>query len=317
MMGRLQYGWIQKIKIINNDKTDTSMEKMKQIYAQYECELDDEQVKNAVQDILSKNFEKNNNKEVYKKCFSLIDLTSLNTTDTDEKIGLMMEKVNEFQTNYPEMPNVAAVCVYPALVPVAKATLETEGVKIAAVSACFPSSQTFIEAKIAEVGLTAFAGANEIDVVISVGKFLSGFHSEVSDELREIKDACHDAHLKVILESGALPSATAIKQASILAMVSGADFIKTSTGKMEPAATLEAAYVMCGAIKEFYEKTGIKVGFKPAGGISTTEDAVKYYTIVRAVLGEGWINRDLFRFGASRLANNLLSSIFDKEIKYY
>ncbi|MBO8439720.1 MAG: deoxyribose-phosphate aldolase [bacterium] len=293
------------------------MEKMRQIYAQYESAPDYEAVKAAVKDILDKDFDKNNTKETYRKCFSMIDLTSLNSTDTDDKIGGMMEKVNEFKENFPDMPNVAAVCVYPALVPTAKATLEAEGVKIASVAACFPSSQTFIEAKIAEVGLTVHEGADEIDVVISIGKFLSGFHTEVSDEIRELKEACHGAHLKVILETGALPSAEAVKQASILALVSGADFIKTSTGKLEPAATLEAAYVMCGTIKEYYEKTGIKAGFKPAGGIATTEEAVKFYTVAKAVLGEEWMNNGLFRFGASRLANNLLSSIYDKEIKYF
>ncbi len=293
------------------------MEKMRQIYAQYEDALDDEKVKEAVKDILAKEFDKNNNKETYRECFSLIDLTSLNATDTDDKIGRMMERVNEFKENFPDMPNVAAVCVYPSLVPTAKATLEAEGVKIASVAACFPSSQTFIEAKIAEVGLTVHEGADEIDVVISIGKFLSGFHTEVSDEIRELKEACHGAHLKVILETGALPSAEAVRQASILAMVSGADFIKTSTGKLEPAATPEAAYIMCRAIKEYYEKTGIKVGFKPAGGIATTEEAVKYYTVVKAILGEEWMNSELFRFGASRLANNLLSSIYDKEVKYF
>ena len=293
------------------------MEKMRQIYAQYESAPDYEAVKAAVKDILDKDFDKNNTKETYRKCFSMIDLTSLNSTDTDDKIGGMMEKVNEFKENFPDMPNVAAVCVYPALVPTAKATLEAEGVKIASVAACFPSSQTFIEAKIAEVGLTVHEGADEIDVVISIGKFLSGFHTEVSDEIRELKEACHGAHLKVILETGALPSAEAVKQASILALVSGADFIKTSTGKLEPAATLEAAYVMCGAIKEYYEKTGITAGFKPAGGIATTEEAVKFYTVAKAVLGEEWMNNGLFRFGASRLANNRLSSIYDKEIKYF
>jgi deoxyribose-phosphate aldolase len=293
------------------------MEKLRQIYAQYDCDLDDAQVKSEVSKILSDDFGKNNNKEVYKKCFSMLDLTSLNQTDTDDKIGNMMELVNEFRKSYPEIPYIAAVCVFPALVPAAKVTLEVDDVKIASVAAGFPNSQTFIETKIAEVGLTSFAGADEIDVVISLGKFISGFHAEVSEELREIKDACHGARLKVIIESGALASAVAIKQASILSIVSGADFIKTSTGKTEPAATLEAAYVMCVTIKEYYEKTGIKIGFKAAGGISTTEDAVKYYTIVKSVLGKEWLNSELFRLGASRLANNLLSSIYDKEIKYF
>ena len=293
------------------------MNKYEQTLAQYVVELDDATVQMEVEKIVRDNYEKYNNVEVWKQCFNQIDLTSLNSTDTEDKIGGMMERVNEFKEKYPEMPNVAAVCVYPALVPVTKATLETEGVNIAAVSACFPSSQTFIEAKIAEVALTAAAGANEIDVVISVGKFFSGFHTEVYEELQEIKDACHGAHLKVILESGLMHNTKEIKQASLLAMAAGADFIKTSTGKTECSATLEAAYVMCQAIKEYYEKTGIKVGFKPAGGISTTKEAVEYYTIVRTVLGEEWMTNELFRFGASRLANNLLTSIYGTEVKYF
>ena len=294
------------------------MEKMKELYAQYNCNLSDIEIKTAVENILANNFAKNNTQEVYKKCFNLIDLTSLNSTDTEDQIGTMMQKVNEFSEQFPEMPNVAAVCIYPSLVPVTRAVLEKEnGVNIAAVAACFPSSQSFIEVKIAETALTVQAGADEIDVVISIGKFFSGFHSEVYEELQELKAACGKAHLKVILESGALRSAVEIKQASLLAIAAGADFIKTSTGKMEPAATLEAAYIMCGAIKEYYEKTGVKIGFKPAGGVATTEDAVKFYTVVNTVLGEEWMNNKLFRFGASRLANNLLSSIYNKEIKYF
>ncbi len=294
------------------------MEKMKELYAQYNCNLNDDQVKKEVEAILAKNFDKNNTVEVYKKCFNLIDLTSLNSTDTEDQIGTMMQKVNDFPESYPEMPNVAAVCIYPSLVPVTRAVLDREnGVNIAAVAACFPSSQSFIEVKVAETALTVQAGADEIDVVISIGKFFSGFHSEVYDELKELKAACGKAHLKVILESGALRSAVEIKQASLLAIAAGADFIKTSTGKSDPAATLEAAYIMSGAIKEYYEKTGIKIGFKPAGGVATTEEAVKFYTVVHSVLGDDWMNNKLFRFGASRLANNLLSSIYDKTVKYF
>src|SRR5574344_466481 len=294
------------------------MEKMKELYAQYNCNLKDADVKTAVEEILAKDFAKNNTKEVYKKCLNSIDLTSLNGTDTEEKIGTMMQKVNDFPAKFPELPNVAAVCVYPALVPVSRAVLnKANGVQIAAVAACFPASQSFIEVKVAETALTVQAGADAIDVVISIGKFFSGFHSEVYEELQELKAACGKAHLKVILESGALRSAVEIKQASLLAIAAGADFIKTSTGKMEPAATLEAAYIMCGAIKEYYEKTGVKIGFKPAGGVATTEDAVKFYTVVNTVLGEEWMNNKLFRFGASRLSNNLLTSIYNKEVKYF
>lgn len=294
------------------------MDKMKELYAQYNCNLNDADVKAAVEKIVNENFERNNTPEVWKKCLNSIDLTSLNGTDTDVKISAMMQKVNEFPQHFPHLKNVAAVCVYPAMVPVTRAVLDKEnGVNIAAVAACFPASQSFIEVKVAETALTVKAGADEIDVVISIGKFFDGKHSEVYDELRELKAACRDAHLKVILESGALRSATEIKQASVLSIAAGADFIKTSTGKTEPAATLEAAYIMCGAIKEYYEKTGEKIGFKPAGGISTTEEAVKFYSVVEAVLGNDWLNNKLFRFGASRLANNLLTSIEGKEVKYF
>ncbi len=292
------------------------MEKFKQLYEDYGCNITDKAVSKAVADILEKEYEANNNVKVYKQCFNSIDLTSLHTTDTIEEIEAMVKKVNAFNTEFPDMPQVAALCVYPAMVETAVNTLEVN-LPVASVCACFPSSQTFIEAKIAEVGLTVAAGAKEIDVVQSVGTFLSGRHVEVSDELIELKSACRDAHLKVILESGSLPSAEAVKQASVIAMTSGADFIKTSTVKASPAATLEAAYVMCTAIKAYYEKTGRKVGFKPAGGISTTEEAVKFYTVARSVLGDGWMNNGLFRIGASRLANSLLSSIYGKEIKYY
>ncbi len=290
---------------------------MKELYAEYNCNLDDAQIEKHIEEILEKEYASNNNVDVYKKCFNMIDLTSLNSTDTEEKIAAMMEKVNAFKSEYPDMPNVAAVCVYPAMVPVTKETLKVEGVNIAAVSACFPSSQTFIEAKVAETALTVAAGADEIDVVISIGKLFSGNHTEVTDELIELKAACRKAHMKVIIESGALRNANEIKHASLCGIASGAEFIKTSTGKMEPAATLKAAYVMCGAIKEYYEKSGIRIGFKPAGGIATTDEAVKFYTVVKHILGEDWMNNHLFRFGASRLANNLLTSIYGKEVAYF
>lgn len=292
------------------------MEKFQPLYNDYGCTLTDEQTKRAVADILEKEFDANNNVEVWKRCFNSIDLTKLNTTDTVEGIAAWVEKVNMFPIDYPQMPSVAALCVYPSMVETAVNTLEIE-LPVASVCACFPSSQTFIEAKVAETALTVAAGASEIDVVMSVGTYLSGRHTEVSDELIELKSACRNAHLKVILETGSLPSMKDVQQASVIAMCSGADFIKTSTGKTSPAATLEAAYAMCTAIKAYYEKTGRRVGFKPAGGISTTEEAVQYYSIVKAVLGDEWLNNRLFRIGASRLANNLLTSILGKEVKYF
>ena len=293
-----------------------NMKNIQTIFNEYDFNFDNEKVKNDIKEILDNKCGENNNVEVWRKCLSMIDLTSLNSTDTEEKIEKMMQKVNNFSASFSDIENVAAVCVYPALVDITKKTL-TGNTKIAAVSACFPSSQTFIEAKIAEVALTVAAGADEIDVVISIGKFLNGQYAEVLEELEEIKAACREKHLKVILESGSLPTMQDVKKASILAIISGADFIKTSTGKTEPAATPEAAFVMCRTIKEFYEKTGIKIGFKPSGGIITTGDAVKFYTIVKEILGTEWLNKDLFRLGASRLANNLLSSIYGKEVSYF
>ncbi|MDD3079887.1 MAG: deoxyribose-phosphate aldolase [Paludibacter sp.] len=292
------------------------MNKYEDLFKEYPCKQTDAEVKAEVERILAENFEANNNVEVYKQCLSQIDLTSLNGADTESKIVGMVNKVNNFKANFPHLPNVAAICVYPALVPVVKRQL-AQNVGIASVSGGFPASQTFLEVKVAETAMAVLEGATEIDVVISIGKFLEGKYEEVYEELDEIKASCRDAHFKVILETGALETAENIKKASVLAMASGADFIKTSTGKIPVAATVEATYVMCQAIKEWHEKTGMKVAYKPAGGISTTEDAVKHYTIVKAILGKDWLNNKMFRFGASRLANNLLSSIEGKEIKYF
>ncbi|HEY6915054.1 MAG TPA: deoxyribose-phosphate aldolase [Paludibacter sp.] len=273
-------------------------------------------MKQDTERIIAAHYAENDNVAVYKQCLSQIDLTSLNGTDTHAEIISMVEKVNGFNTAFPDLPNVGAICVYPALVPVVKEYL-TENIGIASVSAGFPAAQTFIEVKVAETAMAVMEGATEIDVVISIGKFLEGNYQEVYEELSELKATCRDAHLKVILETGALQTASNIKKASILAMASGADFIKTSTGKIPVAATLEATYVMCNAIKEWNAKTGAKVSYKPAGGIVTTEDAVKHYTLVKEILGNEWLNNTMFRFGASRLANNLLSSIEGKEVKYF
>ena len=292
------------------------MNKFESLFEQYNCTINDDTIKQAIDKILVNNFDKNNTTDVYKQCLNLIDLTSLNGDDTQESIAEMVEKVNGFTEVYPHLPNVAAICVYPAMVPVVKNHL-TENIGIASVAAGFPASQTFIEIKVAETAMAVMEGATEIDVVISIGKFLSADYQDVYEELSEIKAACREAHLKVILETGALKTGTNIKKAAILAMASGADFIKTSTGKTPVAATLEATYIMCQAIKEWDDKTGIKVGYKPAGGIVSTEDAVKHYTIVKELLGEEWLSNNKFRFGASRLANNLLSSIEGQELKYF
>ena len=292
------------------------MSKFDDLFKLYNCNLSDAEVKADIDRILSESFDSNNNVEVYKQCLSQIDLTSLNGTDTDAQIIAMCEKVNGFKAAYPHLPNVGAICVYPSMVPVVKEYLK-EDIGIASVAAGFPSSMTFIEVKVAETAMAVAEGATEIDVVISIGKFLEGNFEEMYEELTELKAACRDAHLKVIIESGALQSASNIKKASLIAMAAGADFIKTSTGKIPVAATLEATYVMCSAIKEWYEKTGVKVAYKPAGGIVTTDDAVKHYTIVKALLGNEWLNNKMFRFGASRLANNLLTSIEGHEVTYF
>jgi len=265
----------------------------------------------------------NYNIEVLKQIFSLIDLTSLNSTDKVEQIKLMCEKVNSFSKDNPNFLNIAAICVYPSMVETVKDTLKAKDVEIAAVSAGFPSSQTFIEIKKLESELAIKKGASELDIVISIGEFLSGNYQKVYDEIKTVKDAIGNIHLKVIIESGALETPENIWKASVIAMEAGADFIKTSTGKLQPAATLEAAIVMSRAIKTFNFLHNKKVGFKPAGGISTGKQAVEYYTIIKATLGNEWLNSKLFRIGASSLANNLLSEISSiesgakVEIKYF
>ncbi len=293
------------------------MNRIDELFKKYNCDLNDEVVKQAVDKIIAAEYDANNTPAVYKTCLSLIDLTSLNSTDTTAEIVGLTNKVNNFNASYPQLPNVAAICISPAMVSTVSNRLSLPEIQIASVAAGFPMSQTFIEVKVAEVALCVLDGATEIDVVISIGKFLEENYDEVLEELIELKAACRTAHLKVIIESGALKTASNIKKASLLGLASGADFIKTSTGKIPVAATLEATYIMCTAIKEWYDKTGDKIGYKPAGGIVTTEDAVKHYTLVKHILGDEWLNNKLFRFGASRLANNLLTSIEGKELKYF
>ncbi len=267
-----------------------------------------EQVSEKVNKLLSEKFAENNTQEVYKKLYSCIDLTTLNTTDTKEDVWKFTERVNAFEGTNPEVGNVAAICVYPNFVATVKEAL-TADVRIACVAGGFPSSQTFAEVKIAETALAVADGADEIDIVLNLGLFLNGDYEELCEEIIEIKEACHEAHLKVILETGALKDVQKIHQAAILSIYSGADFIKTSTGKIYEGASLEAAYAMCSAIKSYYGKTGKKIGFKVSGGVSTVEDAVKYYTLVKHTLGDEWSNKELFRIGASRLANKLLDEI--------
>lgn len=250
-----------------------------------------------------------NHPDGLKTIFSLLDLTTLNTTDTEKKIRSLCENVNQFPRRFPELPNVAAICVYPALVSCVRDVLAVPNVKIASVAGGFPSSQTFLKIKLAEIELAIENGAEEIDVVISVGKFLESNVPAVEKELKEIRRVVQKYPLKVILETGALSSHDNIYRASMLAMESGADFIKTSTGKFQPAATIEAVGVMCTAISDYYSATGKRVGIKPAGGISSSSEALPFLAIVANSLGTEWITPSLFRFGASRLANHLLSDI--------
>ena len=284
--------------------------------ALYPVTLSEEQVKTRTVTIVEKYVAENNTLEVKKCLFNCLDLTTLKTEDSEESVLKFTERVNVLDNEYPDLKNVAAICVYPNFAKIVSQSLEVESVNVACVSGGFPSSQTFAEVKVAETALALADGATEIDVVIPVGKFLSGDYEGMSDEIEEIKSVCGDRHLKVILETGALKSVENIWRASILAMYSGADFIKTSTGKQEPAATPEAAYVMCEAIKAYHEKTGRKVGFKPAGGINSVNDALVYYTIVKEVLGKEWLNNTLFRIGTSSLANLLLSEIIGEKVKF-
>lgn len=283
----------------------------------YNTELNDDEIAAKTAKLIEKHLEENNTLEVKKFLFNCIDLTTLKCTDSEPSVMKFTEKVNEFVDRYPDLKNVAAICVYPNMAEIINDTLEADDVKIACVSGGFPSSQTFIEVKVAETAMALHAGADEIDIVISVGKFLTGDYEGMCDEIEELKEVCGDKHLKVILETGALKTASNIKKASILSMYCGADFIKTSTGKESPAATPEAAYVMCQAIKEYFLETGRKVGFKPAGGINSVHDALVYYTIVKELLGEEWLTNERFRLGTSRMANLLLSEIVGSETKFF
>ncbi len=285
--------------------------------AKYDTNLDDNEVREAVKKIIAEKVHENDNLEVKKFLMGSIELTTLKTTDSEESVLAFTEKVNQFDEVYGDLPHVATICVYPCFAKVVSETLEIDGVEIACVSGSFPSSQALIEVKVAETALAIKDGATEIDIVMPVGKFLSGDYEGVADDISELKQTCADKAMKVILETGCLKTAQNIKKASIIAMYAGADYIKTSTGKLEPAATPEAAYVMCQAIKEYYDETGIQIGFKPAGGINSVMDALIYYTIVKEVLGEKWLTNKWFRLGTSRLANMLLSEIEGKETKFF
>ena len=278
---------------------------------------DDAIVKSEVEKLLAEHVDENRNQEVFKFLLNCIDLTTLSSTDSEKSVAAFTQKVNEFENSYPQYKNVAAICVYSNFAGIVSSNLEVSDVNLAVCSANFPSSQARLEVKCAETALAVADGANEVDIVFNLGYFMDEDYEESADEISEIKEAAGDALLKVILETGALKTAENIKKASILSMYSGADFIKTSTGKIYDGATPEAAFVMCQCIKEYYEKHGVMIGFKASGGVRTSADALVYYTIVKEVLGEEWLNNRYFRIGASSLANNLFADITGEQKKVF
>lgn len=292
------------------------MDKYNQAINDSKVLTDDAAVAEAVAKIME-NAPKYENKEVYKFLLNSIDLTTLSSEDSQKSVAAFTQRVNDFDNDYPQYGNVAAICVYSNFAEVVRTHLEVEGVDVAVVGGCFPSSQTFTAVKVADCALAVASGADEVDVVFPLGMYRDENYEDLCDELIELKHSIKPARLKVILETGALRTAENIKKASVLSLYSECDFLKTSTGKMYPGASLEAAYVMCQCIKEYFELTGRRVGFKASGGIRTTSDAVAYYTLVREILGEEWLNHDLFRIGASSLANSLLTSLEDEEVKYF
>ena len=292
--------------------------KIEQALSKYNLNVSDEEVAQAVRKIIAEKVHENDTLDVKRFLFGSIELTTLMTTDSEESVLAFTERVNEFENAYPDLPHVATVCVYPCFASIVSQTLEVEGVEVACVSGSFPSSQALIEVKVAETALAVKDGATEIDIVMPVGKFLSGDYEGVADDISELKQTCgNSVAMKVILETGDLKTAANIKKAAILSMYAGADYIKTSTGKEKVSATPEAAYVMCQAIREYYDETGIQIGFKPAGGINSPMDALIYYTIVKETLGDKWLTNKWFRLGTSRLANMLLSEIEGQEVKFF
>ena len=303
----------QKMKETLKMDTSFSTDKYEEAIKNSAVEVDDAKVAAAVKKIIDEHAAENMNKEVYEFLLNTVDLTTLSTTDSEHSVAAFTKKVNDYWVKYPNYKNVASICVYSNFAEVVRANLEVSDVNIAVCSANFPSSQGHIETKVAETAGAMQDGADEVGVVRNLGYFVDEAYEELCDEIAELKATIGDNHLKVILETGALKTAENIKRASILSMYSGADFIKTSTGKIYPGASLEAAYVMCSCIKEYFDKHGIMVGFKASGGIRTTEDAVKYYTIVKEVLGEAWLDNAYFRIGASSLANDLFKSFTGTE----
>lgn len=299
----------------NHEADCFHVNRYQEAFNQFDTHVHDEDIHAAVCRLLEEKKAQYDTPEVKKALLGTIELTTLKVTDSQESVLKFTEKVNAFADAHPELPHLATICVYPNFAKIVSESLEADNVEVACVSGGFPSSQTFLEVKTIETALAVHDGATEIDMVLNVGAFLSGDYETCADEIEEIKSAAAEAPLKVILETGALQTAENIKKASILSIYAGADFIKTSTGKIEPAATPEAALVMCQTIREYYKLTGTKIGFKAAGGINTVSDAVGYYTIVREILGEEWIKEGLFRIGTSRLANLLVSEILGENCK--
>ncbi len=306
-------------KDIQAQKANGIVEKSEydQALEQYDLNITDEDVKAAVTKIIAEKVSENDNPEVKKFLLGSVELTTLSTADTEEKVLAMVEKVNKFDSEYPDLPHVAAVCAYPCFTKLIADSLEVDGVDITNVTGNFPSSQALLEVKTIETALAIKDGATQIDIVMPVGKFLSGDYEGVCDTIGELKQTCGDVPMKVILETGDLRNARDIKTAAVLAMYAGTDYLKTSTGKEKISATPESVYVLCQAIKEYHKKTGIQIGLKPAGGINTVMDAVIYYTIVKEVLGEKWLTNYWFRMGTSRLTNLLLSEIIGSETKFF
>ena len=287
---------------LNPEFSKVTTDRYHEAFQRFAPALTEEQTRKAVSNLLEAHFNENFTPEVLKMLHGCVDLTSLTSLDTKESIWKLVDQVNDFEGTRPDVPNVAAICVYPLFVNTVKQALTADQVKIAAVAGGFPASQTFMEVKMAEVAMAIMEGANEIDIVMNLGYLLEENFDELTEEIQEIKARCgEEVKLKVILETGALTTPEQIRRAAILAIYSGADFIKTSTGKGYPGATPEAVYTMCRVLREYAEQNGQKVGIKVAGGVRSAEEAVRYYTIVKEVLGEEWLNPSLFRIGASSL----------------
>jgi deoxyribose-phosphate aldolase len=279
--------------------------------------IDQVNAQERVSRLFSRSIKKESKMQALYLALSMIDLTTLEGKDSEGKVKQLCYKASHLHYKHPGLPYVAAICVYPTMVPIAKKELAGTGINVASVATAFPSGMADINAKLDEVKSVVDAGADEVDMVISRGRFLSGDYNYVSDEISQVKDACGKAHLKVILETGELVTLDNVQLASDIAMEAGADFIKTSTGKVSPAATPPVVLTMLEAIRDFQIKTGKKIGMKPAGGISTAKQAIQYLVMIKETLGDDWLSPNLFRFGASSLANDILMQIMKQSTGQY